>query len=435
MSYVDFAIAVSLFLFFFIAIIMFTSNYFSRYSGLTKTSELKPVAESLFNILLKRKGIPENWDLNYSISPVKLGLMQDLYMVPIVVKEDMGSNRINEPITVEITFDENCQNKSWNATVRLYNEYDNELNIEILNETPFCTHQFLNETNITFEVNISANQIKRYYLYYSPDQNVTDKSYTILGYSTSSWIPSDRDSWTETTANWTRYEGSSGTVTNDTVNKVRGTRSVNITGTFSATALGLRYNQSENITGISNGWYVDAWIFVDSKSSLRAINITINDNNESISVNISENITNGVWHHFEKELSSTAGWSNWNAFNASNGIDYMDFYLVNDTPNLNRTLKIDGLHFKKRPLTVKTFPEEHIEAISYNKFDTMRNLSYDELKKTIGENYKLSVQIDNETYGGLVNQSVNAVCYENPSIIQYKNGTVKKIVPKLCLWK
>jgi hypothetical protein len=102
---------------------------------------------------------------------------------------------------------------------------------------------------------------------------------------------------------------------------------------------------------------------------------------------------------------------------------------------LVRTLKVDGLHFKKKTLTAKTFPEEHIEAISYNKFDKMKNLSYDELKKTIGEDYKLSLQIDGETYGGLVNQSSNSICQQNPSIIQYKNGTIKKITPKLCVWK
>jgi hypothetical protein len=435
MSQIDFAVAVSLFLFFFTAVIVFTTNYFSRYSGLTKTPELRPVAESLFNVLLKKKGIPENWNLNYSISPVKLGLMQDVYMVPITVKEDMGSSRTNEPITARITFDENCQNKSWNTSVRLYDENDNQVNIEISNTT-FCgNNQYLNVSNVTWDVNISASQTKKYYLYYSPDQNVTDPNYIALDYSTSSWIPNDRDSWTETTSDWSRYGGSSGTVTNDTVNKVRGTRSVNITGNFSATALGLRYNQSANITGVSNGWYVDAWIYIDNKNNLRAINITINDNNESIFVNISDYITNGVWYHFEKELSSTAGWTNWTAFNASNGIDYVDFYLINDSVDLTRTLKIDGLHFKKKPLTVKTFPEEHVEAISYNKFNTMRNLSYDELKKTIGENYKLSVKIDAESYGGLVNQSANAVCYQNPSIIQYTNGTVKKIVPKLCVWK
>jgi len=108
---------------------------------------------------------------------------------------------------------------------------------------------------------------------------------------------------------------------------------------------------------------------------------------------------------------------------------------MKNTSDVTRTIKIDGLHFKKEPLEVKIFPEEHIEAISYNKFDTMRNLSYNELKKTIGENYKLSVQIGDETYGGQVNQSADAVCYQNPSIIQYKNGTVKKIIPKLCIWK
>ena len=135
MSHIDFAIAVSLFLFFFAAIIVLTTNYFSRYSVLTKTSELKPVAESLFNVLLKRKGTPENWDLNYSISPVKVGLVEDLYMIPIVVKETNGSDRINEPVTARITFDENCQNKSWNTTMRMYNESDIEINLEISNTT------------------------------------------------------------------------------------------------------------------------------------------------------------------------------------------------------------------------------------------------------------------------------------------------------------
>jgi len=398
MNYVDFAIATSLFLFFFAAVIMFVTNYFSGYSSLTKTSELRPVTESVFSVLFKSKGVPENWDANYSITPVKVGLMEDLYMVPIIVKEDMGSNRINEPVTTGIAFDENCQNKSWNTTLRLYDEDDNEVNIEISDIVNCSNIRFLNESSITWEVNSSANQIKKYYLYYSPDENVTDPGYTPLAYNTSSWIPSDRDSWTETTTNWTRYEGSSGTVTNDTVNKIRGTRSVNITGNFSATALGLRYNPTENITGISNGWYIDAWVYINNKAQLGVINIRVNDNSESIFVNIKDDMEPG-WSHFAKELSSTAGWSNWSIFDASNGINYIDFYAENNSADLTRTLKIDGLHFKRKPLTVKTFPEEKIDAISYSRFEVMKNLSYDELKRTIG-NYKMSVQIDDETYGG-----------------------------------
>jgi len=430
MRYVGFAIAVSLFIFFFAAVIIFTTNYFSRYSGLTKTSELRPVAESLFNVLLKRKGIPEDWSSNYSISPVKVGLMQDLYMVPIVVRETNGSARTTEPVTVRVTFDEKCQNKSWNTTVRLYDEDGNELNIEMSNTTS-CTSQFLNVSNITWDVNISANQVKNYYLYYSPDENVTDPVYTALVYNTSSWIPSDRDAWTDTTAVW-REKGEvlqSDKITNDTTNKIRGDSSVNITGK------GLDYTPQSRIYGATNDWYIDMWLYNNDTSGLGTIYIAAYSGSAStlgvLLDNISANMTSKTWYNFVKQLDPNL-WEIEAGFDASNGIASVQFY---HEPYLNRTVKIDGLHFKKKTLSVKAFPEEHIEAISYNKFDTMRNLSYDELKKTIGESYKLSVQIDTETYGGQVNQSADAVCYENPSIIQYSNGTVKKIIPKLCIWK
>lgn len=432
MNYIDFAIATAFFLFFFAAVIMFVTNYFSNYSSLTKTSELGPVTESLFNAFFKSKGVPENWNINSSISPVKIGLIEDLYMIPITVKENIGSTRTNEPVTIKVELDENCQNKSWNTTMRLYNE--NEINSEI-SDTTFCGNtQFLNVSNITWKVNISSNQMKKYYLFYSSDENVTNPSYTAMTYNTDSWIPNDGDSWTETTANWTRYEGSSGVVTVDTINEKKGTSCINVTGNFSINALGLRYNQTNNITGISNGWYIDTWVYVDNIANLKTINIRVNDNNESIYVNISSSITNGEWYHFVKELNSNMGWANWSSFNTSNGIDFIDFYIENSTPDLIRTLKIDGLYFKKKPLTVNVFPEEKTDAISYNKFKVMGNLSYDELRKTIGD-YKMSLQIDDETYGGYINQSSDAVCYQSPTLIQYKNGTVKKVIPNLCVWK
>ncbi len=442
MNYIDFAIAVSLFIFFFAAVIMFTTNYFSRYSGLTKTSELRPVAESLFNVLLKRKGIPEDWDLNYSVSPVKVGLMEDLYMVPIIIEETNGSARTDEPVTVRITFDENCQNKTWNTTLRLYDEDDNEVNIEILNTT-FCTNQFSNVSNITWNVNLSANQIKKYYLYYSPDDNVTEPNFIPLAYNTSSWIPSDRDEWTDNeTANfsyWSRNNGVSGFITNDTTNKIRGNSSINISDTFPSNSMfGLNYNETDNITGLSNYWYLDVWLYVDNTSGLSEFRVYVRNppsGSPWMYTDVLGNMTSAEWYHFVKILDPNQ-WdvTGGGTFNASNGIDNLYFNLYNSSSGLTRTLKVDGLHFKKEPLTVKIFPEEYTNSISYNKFDTMKNLSYDELKKTIGE-YKLSVKIDGETYGGQVNQSANAVCYQNPSIIQYTNGTIKKIIPKLCVWK
>jgi len=366
-------------------------------------------------------------------------LMEDLYMVPIVVRETNGSSRTNEPVTVRITFDENCQNKSWNTTVRLYDEDDNELNIEISNTT-FCTSQFLNVSNITWDVNISANQIKNYYLYYSPNGGVTDPNYTSLAYNTSSWKPSDRDEWTDNDTTdfsyWSRLGGASGTITNDTENKIRGYSSVNITDTFDDNELGLIYDPTGYINGTTNNWYLDAWLYVDNITDLNFVMVWVwhNLTNFIYANDILSDLTSDTWYHFVRQLDPSL-WTETGTFNALEGIDKVYFSLYNSTFGLTKTIKVDGLHFKKKPLTVKSFPEEYINAISYNKFDTMQNLSYDELKKTIGESYKISVQIDEETYGGWVNQSANAVCHENPSMIQYSNGTVKKIVPKLCIWK
>ena len=110
---------------------------------------------------------------------------------------------------------------------------------------------------------------------------------------------------------------------------------------------------------------------------------------------------------------------------------------IDEVKIYNRALTAEEINvsYSTGSLVKKTFPEEKTDTISYSKFEVMKNLSYDELKKTIGENYKISIKIDGETYGGQVNQSANAVCHETPSIIQYKNGTIKKIIPKLCIWK
>jgi hypothetical protein len=430
MSQVDFAIAVSLFLFFFTAIIIFTANYFSRYSGLTKTPELEPAAESLFNVLLKRKGIPENWDLNYSVSPVKLGLMQDLYMIPIVVKESAGSSRNNEPVTVRITFDENCQNKSWNTTLRMYNESDAQINLEMSNTT-FCSNsQFFNVTNITWEVTIPANQTKKYYLYYSSDRNVTNPNYIPLSYNTDSWIPNNEDGWTESTINWTDASWGSSSVSSNTTDSdaKKGSYSINIKGTSVNNWLRARYGE------------VGTWNVSEYKNIIFSFKVNDTLNNQFM---IWLESTNGAYNKsFENNISSANTWykitlpiSEFNGSGNLEAIDNVTIGCFNNTNTVSFEFKVDDLHFEKDPLRAKVFPEEKIEAISENKFDVMRNLSYDELKKTIGENYKLNVRIDNKTYGGLVNQSANAVCYQNPSIIQYKNGTVKKIIPKLCVWK
>lgn len=437
MNYVDFAIASSIFIIFFAVALMLSTNYFSNLSSLTKTSEFRSTSENFFKIFFESKGVPENWD-DYSNTPVKIGLAEDLYMTSVLVKETNGSSRTNEPVMAQIVFDESCQNKSWNNSIRMYDEDWNQINLEISNTT-FCTNQFLNQSNITWEVNISANQNKKYYLYYSPNDGITNPSYTSLSYITSSWIPNDRDSWTETTANWTIFLGS-GTVTNDTENKIRGNSSVNITGTFDVNNdFGLDYlsfSSSDDITGVNNDWYIDVWIYVDNKTGLNHLYVQLwCPDSYEVSDDIYNNITDSTWYHFVKPLDYRQ-WSGGSGFpNFSNGIDFVRFYMTNTTSGLFRTLKIDGLHFKKKPLDVKTFPEEKTIAVSANKFDALKNISYDEARKTAGENYKFRLEVGNETYGGNINMSANIGCSEYPKIVENKNGKVSKTIAKMCVWK
>jgi len=434
MNYIDFTIAASFFLVFFALAIVFSSNYFSNLSGMTKTAEFRSASEDFFKLFFESKGIPENWKKNYPTVPVKIGLAEDLYFTRILVKENANLGRTDEPVTVHIIYDENCLNKSWNYTIRMYDESWKELNIEIANTTNCSNSRYMNQSDISWKVNISANQTEKYWVYYFPDDTIKEKIYVPFSYSTSSWIPNDRDSWTEANTDWNRYAGSNGTATNDTTNKKRGTLSVNITGNFDSSSLGLKYNPTNNITGISNGWYMDSWIYVDDISNLSTVIVRLNDNNESIYVDILPNLTSNTWYHFEKELKSTE-WSNWTIFNVSQGIDFIDFYMENSSSDLTKTMKIDSLYFKKKSLEVKTFPEENIFAVSSSKLDVLQNISYDEARRSLGGNYRFKLEVQNVTYGGDINKSANAGCCEYPKIIENKNGTISKDLVKMCIWK
>jgi hypothetical protein len=437
MSYVDFAVAVAFFLFFFGVVLMFSTNYFSNLSALTKTSEFRPISENFFNIFFNGLGLPTDWHENTSIIPVKVGLMDYLYKVPINVKESNGTARTDEPITKRVFFDINCQNNSWNTTVRIYDEDWNEVDLE-LSDITFCTGQFLNQSNVTWKVNISANEVKNYYLYYSPNKNVTDPKYNLF-YNTSSWIPSNRDEWTDNIStnfsHWSRQEGASGTITNDTSAKKRGNSSVNISDSFSSNSLlGLKYDPTDNITGVTNDWYLDVWLYLDDASGLSSFKVVVEINSTNyINVNISGNISDATWYNFVKMLNPNQ-WTEVGTFDASDGINSIYFNISNSSVAV-KTLKVDGLHFKKKPPKIKIFPEEQLYTISSTKFSALKNISYTRLRKTFGEGYKFRVEVAGDSTGGNINVSSNIACHESPKLLQNRNGTISKVMAKTCIWK
>ncbi len=395
MNYIDFSIAVSIFLFFFAVVILFTSNYFGNLSTLTKSFEYRDVATNYFNQFFNKKGTPSNWETRPGTSPVEVGLTEDIYKVPVLVKETAPLARSNEQITVRLTFDQDCISKVWNDTVRVYDEDDNETKYELTGVT-FCSSQFLQYGNLSWELNASGNERIKYIIYYSGNRNITGSNYTALISSSSSFRPTDRDAWTEATGNWTRYGGNSGTVVLDNATAMKGNASVNITGTFNASTLGLQYNPSENITGVDNNWFINGWVLIDNVTALSGANIALSDFNESISINFSNNLTANTWRQFSVELSSNGGWTGWTAFNATNGIDYVVFYATNSSPGITRIMKIDYLYFSKKPLDIKVSPEETIPGISYSKLQALRNLSTDEIGKIIGKDYKVRIEVQKE---------------------------------------
>jgi hypothetical protein len=368
---IDLAISLSIFLIFVSIAIIFSINYFSQLPIWRSLGELREIATEVREKLFSGEGV-----------------IVEIYRIRVLVEEDFGSARENEPIEVELILDEECLNKSLNSSIRVQDEDWDEVPFVFL-EQGICSGNYLESAKISFNVNISAYERKIFQVFYH-DKNVTIPSYNVT-FSTSSWIPNDGDSWTESTTDWSAYDS---TVTLDSANKKVGDYSVNTTGNFPNQRAGLIYNPLSDIQGVENGWYLRAWLFVDNKTDLR-IFLNLSDGLENISYEVTDNMVGNDWYLFEEEISSQ--WQGWQNFNASQGIDFVIFYAENQTSGITRTLKIDGLRFEKKPLKITVFPEEKVEVISREKLEELRNRSVEEIIGIIGRGYKVRIEISEVT--------------------------------------
>jgi hypothetical protein len=486
MNYIDFAIASSIFIIFFGVALMFSTNYFSNLSSLTKTSEFRSISENFFKIFFESKGTPENWD-DYSNTPVKIGLAEDLYKIPILLKETSGYNRTNEFISRHIVFDENCENKTWNDTIRIFDENYNEFVYKLSDET-FCSSQYLKEANITWEVNVSANQTKKFLIYYSSENNVNHPTFmsnlTVVGV-------------------WHLDEGSGSTTYDETGNNNDGTLYNGTEVSFQEPAWTsschsgncLSFDGSNDYVDLGNnaslklsqGGSLEAWFKINQFASGYGNTIIMkgdgpnwanlhyilfqDSGTNNIILSVSDGATHGregpttsnlikdTWYHVVGTWNDTTKCIYINGSLeqcvSSNvmpkdtmtsckvfiGKTHSNYYFFNGTIDevkiYNRALSAEEINasYYASPLVKKIFPEEKITAVSANKFDALKNISYDEARKTVGENYKFRLEVGNETYGGNVNMSSNVGCSEYPKIVEYKNGTVSKTMTKMCVWK
>jgi hypothetical protein len=174
-SYIDFAIASSIFLIFIVLLFNQVLSYISNYKNVVETAELKEGASIIFSSLFGDKGLPSNWE-EENYSPIKIGLIDDFYLVIINVTDSSGSSRENITINGSIDFDSDCSKNIWNNTVRLYNSENLEVPFKLYNQS-FCEGLSLKKSDIVFNVTLSSNESKIFFLYFSSEKNVIPPSY------------------------------------------------------------------------------------------------------------------------------------------------------------------------------------------------------------------------------------------------------------------
>lgn len=169
-SQIDFVVAAGLFILFTVMIITLLMNYLNNYFSASSVVDLRTLAYDAFYNIFSAPGIPSNWE-NSSHAPAKLGLTTNLYKVPFAITETNGTARNNYPVNVTFNFDSACQNKAWNTTVRIYDDNNNLVPLNLLNQT-YCTSQYLQTADVIFNVSMQSHSQTKFYIFYSAQQKV-----------------------------------------------------------------------------------------------------------------------------------------------------------------------------------------------------------------------------------------------------------------------
>jgi len=352
---IDIVIAIGIF------VVSVTILIFLTFSFINKKLEEKDLSEIKLKLLEIFRNVLEG----------ESSITETAYRIPISIKENSNYDRENEPIEIDLILDENCEkNISKNSIFLLDEEFKIiPINFSISEN---CYTIFLKSINLTFNLNISSNQTKKFFLYFHKI-NVSESNYTIK-INTTSFAPFDGDKFTESLNSWT---SSSGTLSLSNFKRY-GNYSVEINSSVNNYLYLIRnisFN-SDNMNNIKKDWYFRALFFPND-----SINLTIvlkDYNGMKISKNFS--LEKNKWNLIEESLISWIGDS---LFNYSQ-IQEINFTILNTTPNLAISLKIDGLRFEKPPLYKTIFPAEEINILSLQKIGSLKSLDKKEIQQIFG---------------------------------------------------
>jgi hypothetical protein len=174
-SKLAFAIAAILFLVFLYWQTRFVIEWSVRSSSLAKHSVMRSIAHNVWRSVYEFKGIPEDWEK--ALKPLAIGVRGVLYRIPVQVNETDGSARA-ATLNLTLTLDKECKLIAWQTALRVYNETGHEVVSDLYNVT-YCTSLYIKEADIVWNDTFSAYQVKRYFIYFSPEQSVSSPPYSL----------------------------------------------------------------------------------------------------------------------------------------------------------------------------------------------------------------------------------------------------------------
>lgn len=428
---VTFVVSIAIFILFISLILVSTINYFTRVPESAIILELRDKVNTLFNTLFGSRGVA-----------ISERMTVDLFRVPILLEEKAGKNWTNEIVGVTVNFDEVCNRKqSWNNSVRVYDQQFVELPSKISYQE-FCTSQWLNNSVVTFVINLTANQTKRVYVYSINNTNTIAPSHNIMNI-------------TGLVGYW-NFDDISGTLAKDfSTNQKNGALT---TGVNCSTSIEAKFGNACKFDGIESAVNVSSfytqipiatwmlWVKFDSvpsswvslldageigsfgvgrdyiaikKSGVSEEGLVAHINTVGMG-NRSAFVTTGIipitnsWHHIAatydgatlriyvngtlRNSTITSGSIPLPSLVAiGNRVEATDETLngtIDDVRIYNRVLTADEISALASTIPSATiFPAEIITAISAEKVQTLKGRTYEDVKGIVGEGFDFRIEI------------------------------------------
>ncbi|HDJ96701.1 MAG TPA: LamG domain-containing protein [Candidatus Aenigmarchaeota archaeon] len=421
---VDIVIAIGIFITMVSLLLYLTVQYVNRLPIISRVSEYREKAKRFFESLFESEGSPENWEKVEL--PSQIGLERKLYRIPLLVADNSGISRINEFVKVDLIFDDKCKNKTWNNTVRIFDDSFNEIPFKFAFQN-YCNEGYISNATLTIKVNVSGNSKKKLFVYYSNDESVEEPNYT--DWDLVLYLPFD-----EGTGNvaWD-YSGYNNTgILNENVSWAYGKfgNAVNFDGSpnyvivknplnLATFTLGfwikpskdgregqaimynkldddfwLRYNYSSSLFCVYSsrwnppGYHCTNEVAEDSKWSFCAISFNTTHVNLYVNGNLDKSIQvsyDGNYIFDSETYIGGAPGENEPFFNGT----------IDEVKVWNRALSNEEIVSKNftQPL-LKIFPEQSLELISPSKLDALRKIEYEKAKSILGENYEFRLEVN-----------------------------------------